>query len=77
MTQEKHSRTIAKTISWRILASLTTILLVWIFSGDFTIAISVGLVEALLKMVIYYFHERLWTYTNWGVGPEKRRKKVK
>lgn len=62
-------RTIAKTISWRIVASLTTFIIFYITTGDkFTagvIGAAVG-VEAIAKMAIYYVHERLWENVNWG-----------
>jgi adenylylsulfate kinase len=63
---ESHKRTIAKTISWRIVATITTALLVYIFTGNFTIAIEVGALEAVLKLLFYYLHERGWSHIAWG-----------
>ena len=64
---ETHKRTIAKTISWRIIATLTTALLVYIFTGNLTIAVEVGALEAVLKLLFYYLHERGWGHITWGV----------
>ena len=51
MYKETKIRSIVKTISWRILATLTTITLVYIFIGDTTIAFTVGGIEVFLKML--------------------------
>ncbi|NOX66683.1 MAG: adenylyl-sulfate kinase [Chlorobi bacterium] len=66
MYKETHTRSIVKTISWRILATLTTITLVYIFIGDVTIALSVGGIEVFLKMLIYFLHERAWDKIKFG-----------
>jgi len=66
MFKETKSRSIVKTISWRVLATLTTIILVYIFIGDTTIALSVGGIEVILKMLIYFFHERAWDKIKFG-----------
>jgi len=63
---EKHVRSLAKTISWRILATSTTILLVFLFTGNFVISASVGALELLSKTIIYYIHERIWNMSNFG-----------
>jgi len=63
---ETKSRSIVKTISWRILATLITITLVYIFIGNLTIAFSVGGVEVFLKMLVYFFHERAWDKIKFG-----------
>ena len=50
-----------KTISWRITATVTTILIAFIILGDITPALAIGGIEFFAKMVIYYYHERAWT----------------
>lgn len=66
MYQETNTRSIVKTISWRILATVTTITIVYIFIGDVSIALSVGGIEVFLKMLIYFLHERGWDKINFG-----------
>ena len=66
MTKETKTRSIVKSITWRILATLTTIILVVIFTKNFKIAISVGIFETIAKSIIYYTHERVWTKVKWG-----------
>jgi len=63
---EKPIRSLLKAISWRIVATLTTILLVFIFTGDLVISGSVGFLELFLKILIYYVHERVWNLLNFG-----------
>ena len=60
-------RHIAKTITWRVVGTVETIVLGWIISGDPTIGLSVGAAELVTKMVLYYFHERAWYSSNYGV----------
>jgi adenylylsulfate kinase len=60
MYSETSTRSLAKTISWRILATLTTATIVWLVTGKLTLAVAVGGIEAVSKMVLYYGHERLW-----------------
>lgn len=59
-------RSIAKTISWRVLGSLDTMVLGYIFTGSFAIAGSIASAEVLTKIVLYYFHERGWAHIKWG-----------
>ena len=64
----KANRSLAKTITWRILATLTTMLLVWIAFGEIEKAVGVGLIEFFIKMIIYYGHERAWARISWGLA---------
>ena len=66
MQYETKSRSILKAISWRTWATITTAVLVFIFTGEFALAITVGLLEVFAKMGLYFFHERLWQKIHWG-----------
>ncbi|HIQ02059.1 MAG TPA: DUF2061 domain-containing protein [Anaerolineales bacterium] len=59
-------RTIAKAISWRTIATLTTTGLVYLFTGKPIMAVGVGLLELALKISFYYVHERVWERISWG-----------
>lgn len=63
---ERNVRSMAKAISWRIVATCTTIILVLILTGDLVISTGVGVLELLSKIVIYYIHERIWNRLNFG-----------
>jgi len=55
-----YKRHIAKTISWRIVGTLDTILLSWLITGNWKMGLTIGGVEVITKMVLYFFHERAW-----------------
>jgi uncharacterized membrane protein len=59
-------RSVAKAISWRIVATVTTIFLVFAFTGNLVISGGVGLTELITKIVIYYVHERVWNAIGFG-----------
>lgn len=64
--RELQKRSLVKAMSWRVLATLATILLVYFFTGKLIIAASVGFLEVFVKMAFYYFHERIWDAVEWG-----------
>jgi len=55
-----YKRHLAKTISWRIIGTLDTIILSGIITGSWELGLAIGGVEVITKMVLYYFHERAW-----------------
>ncbi len=66
MFQESNGRSIIKTISWRFWASLTTAALVLAFTGEIEIALAIGGIEVVLKLFLYFFHERAWNKIPFG-----------
>ena len=66
MTTDLQKRTIAKTLTWRVTASLTTFIIAWVLTGDFLIGVSIGGIEAMTKIFLYYFHERIWNNISWA-----------
>ncbi len=58
--KESRLRSILKAFSWRIVATLTTVILTWSFTGEVDTALKVGTFEFFLKFAIYYLHERAW-----------------
>ncbi len=67
---EKSYRSILKSISWRITGTLDTILISFIITGSIKVAASIGLVEVFTKMILYYFHERVWNKIKLGKTQE-------
>ena len=55
-----RKRHILKTITWRIVGTLDTMILSWIITGSLKIGVAIGGVEVITKMILYYFHERIW-----------------
>ena len=66
MSRELKKRTLIKTMTWRVTASLTTFIIAWILTGDLLIGVSIGSVEAIAKIFLYYYHERIWNNINWA-----------
>ena len=62
-----QARSLAKTFSWRSLASVDTFLLGWIVTGNMTFAGSIASLEVVTKLMLYYLHERAWARIAWGV----------
>ncbi|MBN1984838.1 MAG: DUF2061 domain-containing protein [Prolixibacteraceae bacterium] len=63
---EKRSRSIVKTISWRTVGTIDTIIISWIIVGNVNFAITIGGVELFTKMALYFLHERAWNKSNFG-----------
>ncbi|MGB5982847.1 MAG: DUF2061 domain-containing protein [Nonlabens sp.] len=72
VTRKRH---IAKTITWRVIASVTTFALAFIFFQEdpdaITKASGVAIAESIIKMVLYYYHERFWYKSNFGIEGER------
>lgn len=66
IAKEKPIRSIAKSISWRIVGTLDTMIISWIVTGQLNTALVIGGVEVVTKMVLYFFHERVWNTIKWG-----------
>ncbi len=69
---ESHRRHLFKTVSWRFIGTLDTIILSWVISGDAMIGLKIGGLEMFTKMILYYIHERLWYKVNFGVSDRRK-----
>jgi len=79
MKDPSQKRHIAKTITWRIIGTLDTIILSWIISGDPMIGLKIGGAEVITKMLLYYLHERVWfkiNLTKEGIVLESRKRHI-
>jgi adenylylsulfate kinase len=66
MFKESGLRSATKALSWRFWATVTTMVLVYVFTGTLKVALAIGGLEVILKMIIYFFHERVWDRIRWG-----------
>jgi len=55
-----YKRHIAKTITWRIIGTLDTMIIAWVITGSLEWGLAIGGIEVFTKMILYYFHERAW-----------------
>ncbi len=63
---ETTRRSLAKAISWRVLATLITGTIVYLLTGKGEFAATVGLVDTSLKFAVYFGHERAWNKLSYG-----------
>jgi len=66
-----RNRHLLKTFTWRAVGTLDTIALGWLVSGDATVGLTIGSLEVLTKMILYYAHERVWYKIDFGVKRNK------
>ena len=69
---ESRKRHIAKTITWRFIGTLDTMILAWIISGDPLTGLKIGFAEVITKMILYYLHERTWYKINYGLNERRK-----
>lgn len=63
-----YKRHLIKTITWRILGTLDTMIISWVITGSLTIGAAIGGVEVFTKMILYFLHERAWyKFSDFGV----------
>ncbi|MBJ6366608.1 DUF2061 domain-containing protein [Snuella sedimenti] len=63
---DKPIRSVAKALSWRIVGTLDTLVVSFILARDFKIAASIASVDFITKLILYFFHERVWNIIKWG-----------
>lgn len=62
---QKHSISFIKGITWRAVATFDTILLSYIYTGSIGNSLKIGIVEVFTKIILFYFHERVWLKIKW------------
>jgi uncharacterized membrane protein len=68
-------RHLFKSLTWRIIASLTSFLLAWGVTGNIEAGLSIGAADVVIKFLLYYFHERIWYSFDYGVKKSKNKSK--
>jgi adenylylsulfate kinase len=63
---ENRMRSVLKSVSFRLIATLTTTVLVLVFTSDILLSLEIGAIEFFGKIALYYFHERLWNMFQLG-----------
>jgi len=64
---ESHSRTVIKAISWRVVATFTSMSIVYLLTKEPLITLGFGVIEVIAKITFYYLHERAWHKISWGM----------
>ncbi len=58
---DSKRRSIAKAVTWRALGTLVTIVVTVLITHSLVVATSIGLLDTIVKLVLYYIHERIWS----------------
>lgn len=58
--KESRLRSVLKSLSYRVIGTITTSLLAWFVTGELSVALTIGALEPIVKMAVYYLHERAW-----------------
>lgn len=64
-------RHVLKTITWRIIGTIDTMILGWIITGNALTGVKIGGMEVVTKMALYFLHERVWFKINFGLPKRK------
>ncbi len=64
--RETRKRSVVKSISWRIICIVVSILTSFVLTGKWDLAVAIGTVYNAITMILYYFHERTWNRIKWG-----------
>ena len=70
-SRESRKRHLAKTITWRGVGTVDTMLLSWLITGNPLVGLKIGFAELLTKMILYYLHERVWYRIDYGLPHRK------
>jgi uncharacterized membrane protein len=65
-SNEKPIRSVAKALSWRVVGTLDTLVVSYILTGRISLAASIASVDFITKLILYFFHERIWNVIKWG-----------
>lgn len=66
MYKDTNKRSLVKGFSWRVVATTTTIIIVYLFFGRLDLAIAAGALEWVAKIFLFWAHERAWIKIKWG-----------
>ena len=66
MMRTTKSRSMAKAVTWRVIATLTGVLIVLLLTGELEMGAMFAVLDIVLKLMFYYLHERGWDVVKWG-----------
>ncbi|WP_049907229.1 DUF2061 domain-containing protein [Halovivax asiaticus] len=65
---QARSRTLVKTVVYRILMVIVTVTVAFFVTGNVTDAATIGLGTNVVKTGTYYGYERVWAHVDWGLA---------
>jgi len=66
-----NKRHIYKTVTWRLVGTLDTIIIGYIVTGNAIVGLKIGFFEVVTKLLLYYLHEKIWYKSNFGIDERK------
>lgn len=67
VASEKPIRSVVKAISWRVLGTIDTMLVsLYVTNGEVGTSTAIASIDFVTKMILYFFHERVWNMIKWG-----------
>lgn len=76
MQKDKKIISLTKGVTWRIIGTLDTMLLSYLFTGSIGNALKIGFTEVFTKIFLFYLHERAWFNINWGLNQKKNKETI-
>ena len=73
---DTRKRSVAKTVTWRVAAALITIIALGLITGEWSFAAGAGIVINVIKVAVYYVHERAWNIVQWGRSKDGHKEKL-
>jgi len=65
-SSEKPLRSVIKALSWRVVGTLDTLIVSYVLTGEIALATSIASIDFITKLLLYFFHERIWNKIKWG-----------
>ncbi len=66
VASDKPIRSFLKALSWRIVGTVDTLIVSLFITGEISTASAIAGVDFVTKMILYFFHERVWNTIKWG-----------
>jgi uncharacterized membrane protein len=60
------TRSFAKALSYRIWGTLSSVAVAYVITKNAALSVTIAFWETVVKVLIYYAHERGWNYIQWG-----------
>lgn len=70
--KDTHLRSLVKGITWRITGTIDTIIIAFFITGSINNALKIGIIEVFTKIILFYFHERMWVFIKWKHDSRRR-----
>ena len=66
--RETRKRSIAKSVVWRLICVIVSIITSFLLTAKWDVAVAIGSIYNIITMILYYFHERTWNRIKWGIS---------